>query len=370
MAISSERIVEKLGFDGHTSSEYTAYVQSVKRQFLRRDHPKLLQGPQNLEAETGSLLLWEQGLDDLYAKYPTNWDLARFAGPGERRKYAHTFLVGQAKKARAEQAAEERKAKEEAKRREQAEKRALTQRARGRKHGRHESGSSPVPRLPSRSSVAYSPSPKRRRVLVNERPELEFNEFAIFLKSRPGLPATSYSRVWDFDELLLWIIQKSPPLAGQRIVCWMNITIQSEQYAEITGLEVGQSCKRLVSDQSSWIAAVLMHQANHRRGEPYHGFPIWAALADDKEAPEHEEGDVIAPKADQEEGGPEGDVIAPEEKDGGPGPAREGNSAEERGKGSGVVAVAGGVEEEGDGQEGDSSDLLVEDPSKEPKTDL
>jgi hypothetical protein len=122
------------------------------------------------------------------------------------------------------------------------------------------------------------------------------------------------------------------------------------------------------------MAAVMMHQGNYQKGEKYVGFPIWCALAEDAEAPEHEEVDVIvqkdteggagedvvAIKADTE-GGPEGEVIAPTaEQDGGPGPAEEGTSA----KGKGKETVAGGDEGNG-GAEGS-----VWDPSKEPITIL
>ena len=79
--------MRKLGFSNVTNKEYVEHIQSVKHEFLRRDHTDVLAGPKALKDE-GPTVVWERGLELLYEEYPEIWDIGRFSGPGELRSYA------------------------------------------------------------------------------------------------------------------------------------------------------------------------------------------------------------------------------------------------------------------------------------------
>ena len=310
MGMTGEDIAIKLGFDSTAAAGYIEHVQSVKRDFLRRDHPDLLEGPKAIKDNTGSLLIWEQGLEDFYKIYNEMWSLTRFGNSAvTRRNFAHNFLVAQAKKARQDQTEERKKAEAAAKRKAERE-RQLAQtgvhamKTRGRKRYRMEPPtsrnlasppshkSSPHRRSVTSSHNSLPPSPKRRKIL--EKPELKFSDFVLILKGLSNPPATSYDARWRFEDLLAWILEKIPSLQGQKFLCWIEVTIRQEEYAEMLGCALGAKCNRMITDQSSWNAAVMAAQANRLSDGQFYGIGIFARLEIDLTAPEHCAEDVIS----------------------------------------------------------------------------
>lgn len=318
MVMTGDDIAKKLGYDSTNAAEYAEHVQSVKREFLRRDHQDLLEGPKAIRDKTGSNLIWELGLDDFYKKYDEMWSLDRFGNNASaRRTYANNFLLAQAKKARQDDAEERKKAEAAAKKKAERERQntASSMKTRGRKRFRMEpplsrnvsspsgqKSSSPHRHSPHSSQYSPPPSPKRRKMI--EKPDLKFPEFAIILKGLPNPPATSYDSTWKFEDLLNWILQKLSSLRGQRIVCWTEVTIRDEEYSDMLGCALNEKCNRMITDQSSWNAAVMAAQANRLKEDHFYGIAIFALLEIDTTTPEHSEEDVISPQIEVPEGRP------------------------------------------------------------------
>ena len=183
-----------------STPDYSQHVHSVKHQFLRRNHQNLLEGPLKIKETTGSLLIWEQGLEDFYVKYDEKWNVQHFGGSvGIRRPYAHAFLVAQAKKARAEIVEERKRVALAAKK---AQERPLpAQRARGSKRARIEPSCpshhhlSPSRRYSSPHRFSESPRPSYKRHRGFEKPNVRFKDFALILKVFKNPPTTSYDAV-------------------------------------------------------------------------------------------------------------------------------------------------------------------------------
>ena len=136
MVMTGDDIAKKLGYDSTNAAEYAEHVQSVKRECLRRDHQDLLEGPKAIRDKTGSILIWELGLDDFYKKYDEMWSLNRFGNNASaHRTYANNFLIAQAKKARQDDAEERKKAEVAAKKKAERERQntASSMKTRGRK---------------------------------------------------------------------------------------------------------------------------------------------------------------------------------------------------------------------------------------------
>ena len=307
MGITGDAIAKKLGYESCSAVGYAEHVRAVKHEFLRRDYPNLLEGPRAIMDRTGSNLIWEQGLEDLYSRYPKVWDVKHFGNSAAaRRPYAHEFLVAQAKKARSDITEEQKRAVAAAKRaRERPAAAASAQRARGRKRlriepsspGNHSSPSgqqsSPGGYRYSQSPFPHSPLPSPKRRKVAEKPNVQFKEFALILKGLPNPPATSYDAVWRFEDLLSWILKRLPALNAQRIVCWTELTIRDEEYSDMLGCALNGKCKRIISDQPSWDATVMAAQANRPNTDRFYGISIFACLETADGTPEHDEGDVI-----------------------------------------------------------------------------
>lgn len=310
--VGTDEIARRMGFASQNAPDYDSFVKSFKADFIIRDHPELLDGPEKMKKD-GNMAPWELGLQAIWEQYPDQWKLENFANPAQRRAYANSFLVNQAKKARYDKKNQERRdelkkrlAEEAAaKKSRQSLQAASGQKARGRGRKRLRTNSSP-PGYHSPSRQSSLSSPKRHKGFKFERPNLEFRSFAIILKDRANPPATSYECVTEFEDLLDWILKKNTALSGQRIVCWSELIIRNPDYGEMMGCELGQKYNRIFSDQASWDAAVLAAQANRPTPTLFHGFAIFAALA--KDAPEHDEGDVIALEDETSQNAPEIEV--------------------------------------------------------------
>ena len=137
---------------------------------------------------------------------------------------------------------------------------------------------------------------------MNEKPDLKFPEFAIILKGLPNPLATSYDSTWKFEDLLNWILQKLSSLRGQRIVCWMEVTIRDEEYSDMLSCARNEKCNQMITDQSSWNAAVMAAQANCLKEDHFYGIAIFARLKIDTTTPDHSEEDVISPQIEVPEG--------------------------------------------------------------------
>ena len=286
---TTEQLVTRMGFANQWAPEYTDHVRSVKGTFLREEHPELLVGPQALEASTGSLATWENALNRLYERYPEQWNPVNFDGNlAQRRGFANFFLVAQAKKARSDAVNEERKAAAAtaaAAARASRSTGSYPQKARGRKRAPSESST-------NRASWPLSlPAAAAKRVKIVERPELTFRSFAVLLKDRENPPAISYDDVWQFEDLIKWILAKNPSLSGKRILCWSEIVFNDSDYAEMMGIEVGTRRPRMITNQGSWVACILAAQANRSKPDRFPGICIKVALESDHQ--NHDADDVI-----------------------------------------------------------------------------
>ena len=299
LSLTPNSMAKHLWFDSASSPGYIEHIRSVRNGFLRLVAPEILCWPQAILEAEGSLLKWEEGLKRFYEHYPELWALENFKTPKERRIYSNHFVLAHAKKARAEDQAEIKRAAAIARRKLVEQKnRGSSQRARGRKRARVDSDSSPSRPRPSSNPRGWSPSrssppawsPKRPKVT---QPDLPSKSFPIILKGTPSRdpPANFFSEVWDFEELLSWVLKKNPPSAGQHILLWTEITIRNEGHSQMLGYDIGAKCRRFISDQASWNATLMMAQLNHVAGV-FPGLAIEVALA--KDIPDHDEGDVIA----------------------------------------------------------------------------
>ena len=133
MGITGDTIAKKLGYESCSAVRDAVHVRAVKHEFLLRYYPNLLEGPRAIMDRTGRNLIWEQGLEDLYSRYPKVWDVKHFGkSAAARRPYSHEFLVAQAKKARSDITEKQKRAVAAAKRaRERLAAAASVQRARG-----------------------------------------------------------------------------------------------------------------------------------------------------------------------------------------------------------------------------------------------
>ena len=420
--VSNDELVRKLQLGSVNSKEYTEHVRSVKFEFIRRDHIELLPGPHALRAK-GDHLTWETGLNLLYQAYEDVWAEDRFADRAERRAYAHFFLVAQTKKARADIAGEEKKAEAkatEAKEKEEKEAKAKkareakanlrrepelkgqfgegssptfagTQKARGRKRLRNDSDprySSPH-RLPSlvryssatvRSSLARdSPSPPPKRQRWVERPNLKFRSFVVLMKTGGRFAQASYDSLWEFEELVKWILAKKPTLAGQQILCWVNVTIRDSEWAELREHQLDEKVPCFVTDQSSWDAAVMAAQANRINPDDFTAIRVDIASATDPDAPPHtgddaflltEDGEVPQRQGNEENFGAEADDAVGGEGLPGDSAVLGGKGASEAHGGDSAVAGPGANKKEASQNSGGSVERrggIMELPGDQPK---
>jgi hypothetical protein len=147
----------------------------------------------------------------LYERYLERWTPGNFEGGlSQCRGFANFFLVAQATQARSDIALEQRKAAQKAAATAAAATRAsrptgsYPQKARGRK------------RAPSELSTNRASSPSSlpassKQAKIVEKPELQFQSFIILLQDRDNRPATPYDKVWQFEDLIKWILTKTPP---------------------------------------------------------------------------------------------------------------------------------------------------------------
>ena len=78
MGITEDAIAKKVRYESYSVVGYAEHVRAVKHEFLRRDYPNRLEGPRAIMDRTGSNLIWEQGLEDLYSRHPKVWDVKHF----------------------------------------------------------------------------------------------------------------------------------------------------------------------------------------------------------------------------------------------------------------------------------------------------
>jgi hypothetical protein len=250
---TTEQLATRMGFTNQWAPEYIDHVRAVKATFLREEHPELLVGPQAIEESTGSLASWENGLNMLYERYPERWTPGNFEGGlSQRRGFANFFLVAQAKKARSDIALEQRKATQKAAAATAATTRAsrptgsYLQKAHGRKRAPSELSTN---RASSPSSLLASSLPaSSKRAKIVEKPELQFRSFIVLLQDRDNPPATPYDEVWQFEDLIKWILAKNPSLSGKRIVCWSDIVFRDADYAEMIRVNIGTKRPRMIAD--------------------------------------------------------------------------------------------------------------------------
>src|SRR5205807_4038087 len=89
------------------------WVSEFKRVWLGQKHPDLIPGPKAL-ADEDKTVEWESGLRAMYVDYPTEWALANFTSPADRRDCTVQFLILQTKKVRQDEAEATKKAAEAA----------------------------------------------------------------------------------------------------------------------------------------------------------------------------------------------------------------------------------------------------------------
>jgi hypothetical protein len=174
----------------------------VKRKFLRENYPHLVAGKEAILEEDGASARWEQGIAELYEVYPDLWHTEKFASRTKRASFANFLIVAQAKKARANIVAQERK--------------AASQRVR---RGRKRPAESE-----SESDLPLSAPPKKKTLM----PTLTFPSFSVCLRDRPVPPVTEYEKVFEFPALVAWILLVKPTWAGKRVMCWVDLVIQNE----------------------------------------------------------------------------------------------------------------------------------------------
>lgn len=69
------------------------------------------------------------------------------------------------------------------------------------------------------------------------------------------------------------------------------------------GCALDEKCNRMITDQSSWNAAVMAAQANRLKEGHFYGIAIFARLEIDPTIPEHSEEDVISLQIEEPETG-------------------------------------------------------------------
>jgi len=99
MAPSAADNCVKLGNPWVTDKDYKVWVSNFKRTWLREEHPELIPAAVALAAK-GKTLEWEAGIRKIYTEFPTQWALANFVNPVDRRKCPRQFLIVQGKKVR------------------------------------------------------------------------------------------------------------------------------------------------------------------------------------------------------------------------------------------------------------------------------
>jgi hypothetical protein len=243
----------------------------MKGKFLREDHPHLVAGKEVILEEDGTSARWEQGIAELYEAYPDLWQTEKFASRTERAAFANFLIVAQAKKARADIVAEERKAAEASK----PKAKAASQRVR---RGRKRPAESE-----SESDLPSSAPPKKKTPM----PTLTFPSFSVCLRDRPVPPVTEYEKVFEFPALVAWILLLKPTWAGKRVMCWVDVVIRNEDSAEMFGLEVDSKIPMRLYSQSSWDSAVRVAQGN-RRGESFSGLGLQIKDVDQLEIEQRE----------------------------------------------------------------------------------
>jgi hypothetical protein len=87
----------------------------------------------------------------------------------------------------------------------------------------------------------------------------------VLLKDRENTPAISYDEVWQFEDLIKWILAKDPFLSGKRILCWSEIVLKDSYYAQLMGIEFGMRCLQMITNQGSWVACNLAAKANRSK---------------------------------------------------------------------------------------------------------
>ena len=70
------------------------------------------------------------------------------------------------------------------------------------------------------------------------------------------------------------------------------------------GCALNKKCNRMITEQSSWNAAVMAAQANRLKEDHFHGIAFFAHLEINTTTPEHSEEDVISLQIEVPEGRP------------------------------------------------------------------
>ena len=150
MIKSADEIAKALGWANCSDPRYFTHAHSVKHEFLDRDYPQNLVGPDVLRRQKGGKYLEEKAIEELFEAYEDIWDIEKFGGDySKRHAFARDFINTQTKKYRSARSKEQNKVAAAAKRAEATAKRARArppttpvQKAQGRKRTRVEASSS------------------------------------------------------------------------------------------------------------------------------------------------------------------------------------------------------------------------------------
>ena len=80
MIKSGEEIATALGWANCSDPRYITHAHSLKHQFLVRDHPSYLVGPDASIKQKGGKYLEEKAIEELFEAYEDIWDIEKFRG--------------------------------------------------------------------------------------------------------------------------------------------------------------------------------------------------------------------------------------------------------------------------------------------------
>jgi len=140
-----------------------------------------------------------------------------------------------------------------------------------------------------------SPSgPRAKRQRQVDMPELRFSSFNVTFRgpnsvqddpNNPQVPnrsrvhSTSYRSVHQFPHLVRWARARTPLLQGERMMLKTNIIIRNDEYLDLFAVAQGDRVERVISDQGSWDAAVMMAQGNRPNEDAFAGLFVEAISA-------------------------------------------------------------------------------------------
>jgi hypothetical protein len=106
------------------------------------------------------------------------------------------------------------------------------------------------------------------------KPEPQYRSFNVLLLDRDNPPATPYDKVWQFEDLIKWIVTKSPSLSGKPIICWSDIVFRDADYAEMILVNIGKKRPRMMANHGRWVTCILAAQENKNKPARFPGLGI------------------------------------------------------------------------------------------------